>query len=85
MNANEISVSVRPHLKELVELAGDYLEPNGWFTSVKLGRSVDLDGNPLPWITYPAIEMLRRIDILNGRVFEYGAGNSSLWWATRAV
>jgi hypothetical protein len=84
MDPDEITGLVRVHLRELVELAGDYLQLNGWFTSLRLGRSVDADGNPVPWITYPAIEMLKRMDTRDARVFEYGTGNSSLWWAARA-
>ena len=47
MDANEITGPVREHWRELVELAGGYLEPNGWFTSPHLGHSVDSDG----WIS----------------------------------
>ena len=42
------------------------------------------DGDPLPWFTYPAIEYLSQFDFSGKRVFEYGAGNSSLFWAARA-
>lgn len=71
-------------LPKLLELARDYLGHNGWFESVRTSRAVGPAG-PLPWLTYPAIEMLRRIDVSAARVFEYGAGNSSLWWAARAL
>lgn len=42
---------------------------------------VDRDGNPIPWYTYPAIEYLLQLDFSNKRVFEFGAGNSTLFWA----
>jgi hypothetical protein len=84
MDPDENPSPVREYWTDVTELAGDYLAPNGWFTSLRLGRSVDAAGNPLPWITYPAIEMLKRIDTRDARVFEYGAGNSSIWWAARA-
>lgn len=45
---------------------------------------VDKDGNPLPWYTYPAIEYLLQLDYRQKRVFEFGCGNSSLFWAIRA-
>jgi len=45
---------------------------------------VDKDGNPIPWYTYPAIEYLRQFDYREKNVFEYGCGNSSLFWAERA-
>lgn len=45
---------------------------------------VDKDGNPLPWYTYPAIEYLSQFDYSNKKVFEFGCGNSSQFWAKRA-
>ena len=45
---------------------------------------VDKDGNPLPWYTYPAIEYLLQFDYRNKKIFEYGCGYSSLFWAERA-
>lgn len=45
---------------------------------------VDREGKPLPWYTYPAIEYLMQLDLKNKTVFEFGSGNSSLFWAARA-
>ncbi len=45
---------------------------------------VDRDGNPVPWYTYPAIEYLAQFDYSDKKVFEFGCGNSSLFWAKRA-
>jgi hypothetical protein len=41
---------------------------------------VDANGSPLPWYTYPMIEYLESFDLSSLRVFEYGCGNSTLWW-----
>lgn len=46
---------------------------------------VDRDGNPIPWYTYPAIEYLSQFDYSGKKIFEYGCGNSSLFWAARAA
>jgi tRNA A58 N-methylase Trm61 len=43
--------------------------------------SVDATGAPLPWITYPAIEFLRKRITPEMSVFEYGSGGSTTWWA----
>jgi len=40
-------------------------------------------GLPLPWYSYPAIAFLSDRLPPGARVFEYGAGNSSLWYASR--
>lgn len=45
---------------------------------------VDRSGEPIPWYTYPAIEYLSQFDCRNKKVFEFGAGYSSMYWAKRA-
>lgn len=59
------------------------LKQVGWFESVRLGKPVDRCGNPLPWYTYSAIYWLDTALKGNERVFEYGSGNSTLWFAQR--
>lgn len=46
---------------------------------------IDRDGNPIPWYTYPAIEYLSQYDYRDKKIFEYGCGYSSMFWAQRAV
>lgn len=60
-----------------------YLRTSGWFRSVNTRQSVDQQGNPLPWLTYPAIHFLETRNLSNLHVFEYGCGNSTLWFAHR--
>ena len=45
---------------------------------------IDRDGNPIPWYTYPAIEYLSQFDYSDKKIFEFGCGNSSLFWAKNA-
>lgn len=59
-------------------------EQMGWRDSFQQGRPLAGDGSPIPWYTYPAIEFLRSLDLSACRVFEYGCGNSSWFWAERA-
>jgi hypothetical protein len=56
----------------------------GHLKSVSSGRPVGADGQPIPWYTYPAVEYLEQLDFSGCSVFEYGAGNSTLFWAARA-
>lgn len=44
------------------------------------------DGNnsPLPWITYPCIEFLNRLNLKDCNVFEYGSGSSTLYWSQKS-
>lgn len=70
-------------VKRSLKVAGILLVNHGYFRSVVNGAPVAADGEPLPWFTYPAIEYLKQFDFSGKRVFEYGAGNSSLFWAAR--
>src|SRR3954463_5829953 len=49
--------------------------------SVRRQACVDAVNNPVPWYTYPAIEYLKQLDFSGRTVFEYGSGNSTLFWA----
>lgn len=55
----------------------------GQFQTMVSERSVDADGEPIPWFTYPAIEYLKQLDLTDMTVFEFGAGYSTLFWARR--
>lgn len=61
-----------------------YLGANGWQESIRQDSPVDESGDPIPWITYPALSVLNHIVRPHHRIFEYGCGHSSLWWAARA-
>jgi hypothetical protein len=53
-----------------------------YFTSVLDDEYKDNEGY-LPWFTYPAIEALKNWNLSEKRIFEYGSGYSSLFWAKR--
>ncbi len=55
----------------------------GWFRSFKTKQSVDANGEPLPWCTYPFIEFIEHRLTKQMNVFEYGSGNSTRWYAAR--
>lgn len=59
------------------------LKEDGWFRSFRAEESVDAGGNPIPWITYSAIEFLKNRIHSEMSVFEYGCGGSTLWWASK--
>jgi hypothetical protein len=56
----------------------------GHWNSVKSRSAIDAAGKPIPWYTYPAIEYLGNFDFSQCDVFEFGSGNSSLYWSSRA-
>ncbi len=49
-----------------------------WYDSRQDGRSSIVDR--LPWLTYPAIEWLKSLDLNGKQVFEWGGGGSTLFF-----
>ncbi len=60
-----------------------HLANKGWFKSFRRVSAVDLSGNPLPWFTYPSIDFLESRIHNSMKVFEFGSGQSTLWWSMR--
>lgn len=60
-----------------------YLRQMGWWRSFRAKSPIGVRGEPIPWLSYPAIEFLAARAQPDWHVFEYGAGNSTLWWASR--
>lgn len=52
--------------------------------SIREKRSINQNGEPIPWLTYPAIEYINQYNLNEMSIFEFGCGNSSLFWAKRA-
>ncbi len=61
----------------------NYLETSGWLKSLTEGKVIDDNYHPLPWYSYPAIEFIEDKLKSDFRVFEYGSGQSTLWYAPR--
>jgi hypothetical protein len=61
---------------------------SGHFRSSLSRKSVSKKGLPLPWYTYPCIDMLSYTRFTGKKILEFGAGHSTLWWgkvASRVV
>ena len=72
-------------LKALIRFwRGAYLSKTGWIESFKTRKPIDADKEPLPWYTYPAIEYIKQLDFSEKEVFEYGSGNSTVFWSKLA-
>jgi hypothetical protein len=71
-------------LKHSATVCKVLLRDQGYFRSVTVGENRDNSGAYVPWFTYPAIEALKNWDLSDKRVFEYGSGYSTLFWASRA-
>jgi hypothetical protein len=73
-------------VKQLYRLAtseASYLRGRGWFPSAITRRPVDGSGRAVPWLSYPFIDFVEprlRRDML---LVEFGAGESTFFWASR--
>ena len=63
----------------------NYATVTGWAASAESRRPIGPGGEPLPWYTYPAIYFISGRIKRGMRVFEYGSGNSTLWWSKRVA
>ncbi|MGB3512174.1 MAG: tetratricopeptide repeat protein [Microcoleaceae cyanobacterium] len=63
----------------------NYLETSGWLNSLTEQKPIDYNYHSLPWYSYPAIEFIEDKLKSNFRVFEYGSGQSSFWYADRVA
>ncbi len=52
----------------------------GFTNSADAGIPLDKNNNPIPLYTYPAIEYLSSFDFTNKKIFEFGSGQSTLYW-----
>jgi hypothetical protein len=69
--------------KDLERFSQLTLKPRGWLESVKQQLPVDMSGEALPWWTYSSVEFMETVISQHTRVFEFGCGNSTLWWQKR--
>tara|TARA_B100001248_G_C27378060_1_gene455414 strand:- start:931 stop:1638 length:708 start_codon:yes stop_codon:yes gene_type:complete len=55
----------------------------GYLETAKRKSSVDKNLKPIPWYTYPTIEYLMQLDLRGKKIFEWGGGNSTLYFQDR--
>jgi precorrin-6B methylase 2 len=60
-----------------------YFIETGWIKSYKNRSPVDADDNPIPWTTYAYISFIQEYLKDHHIVFEFGAGNSTFYYAKR--
>lgn len=54
-----------------------------WIKSFNDGFSQDENGDSVPWMTYPAIEFLKKHLNKNHEIFEFGCGASTLFFSKK--
>ncbi|MDN3587322.1 FkbM family methyltransferase [Pedobacter aquatilis] len=61
-----------------------YLNSIGWFTAFDNKQAVDGEGKALPWVTYSFIDFIKNRINKTHNIFEYGSGNSTIFYADKA-
>lgn len=75
----------RSAIKPVYPAVNVLLGLHGYERTLESRLPLAADGSPIPWYTYPAIEYFNQLDAKGLRVFEYGSGNSSLYWARKGA
>ena len=61
-----------------------YLAEIGWLKAYDSKSPIDEAGNPIPWVTYSFIDFIKERLTKELTVFEFGSGNSTLFYAKYA-
>ncbi|MBB5439754.1 hypothetical protein HDC92_003450 [Pedobacter sp. AK017] len=72
-------------LKVLLSLGiKGYLADKGWFDAYRTKSAIDQDGKPIAWVTYSFIDFIKDRISKQHDIFEFGSGNSTLFYAGMA-
>jgi predicted O-methyltransferase YrrM len=69
-------------LNNLYEIHSGYLKTSGWLESKSKNESIRNDSY-VPWISYPALEVIEQMNLSNKRIVEFGSGASTLYFSNR--
>lgn len=80
-----IKVLSQPRLLKLLFSmnSSGYLHEIGWINSFNNQMPMDKAFEPLPWVTYSFIDFISDRLSKTMDIFEYGSGNSTLWYAKK--
>jgi len=60
-----------------------FLHDIGWISSYKTQTPVNINIQPIPWVTYSFISYIENRLNKSMNIFEYGSGNSTLYYAEK--
>lgn len=74
---------LKPKLLRTLLFSSDngYLVDTGWVNSFLKNEPVNKFGEPIPWLTYPAVKFISERLNPELTIFEYGSGNSTLFYS----
>jgi hypothetical protein len=68
-------------MKLIILNKNSFLWSSGWIKSMEQIKPIDNNGNPVPWMNYSFVEFITPRLKHDFKIFEYGSGNSSLYFA----
>jgi hypothetical protein len=66
-----------------IEIYRNLFEKYSWGITYTEQKPINMNREELPWFTFPAIEYLSQIDLTQFKIYEWGSGNSSKYFARR--
>lgn len=74
---------ITDNLLGLYFLKNNFLKNKGWMESRYLFQPMNKKKKPIPWFTYSSIHFLNQKINNSMSVFEFGSGNSTIWFASK--
>lgn len=75
----------QPKREYAAQLDTSFETEYGFKNTFENWSSVDREGKPIPWMTYSANFYLGQLELSKCKIFEWGSGNSSLYFAENAL
>jgi len=78
----KLSLHRKAH-RRLIKDESSYLYQTGWMASLEQKQPIDCKGNFIPWMNYSVVKFLEERLTHELKLFEYGSGYSSYFYAER--
>lgn len=69
--------------ERLIKNKESYLYLMGWIQSLEQEKPIDVDGQPIPWMNFPTVSLMKERLNDNLTLFEFGSGYSTHFFAHR--
>jgi len=84
-NISKLTLFNPSKLRTLLSLGfKGYLADQGWFKARETKSAVDQHGEAIPWVTYAFIDFIKDRITKQHDIFEFGCGNSTIFYAKNA-
>jgi hypothetical protein len=78
-------INLLSKIRKVLFSKNSFLKNSGWYASLINGYPCDKLANPIPWMNYSVINLLRERLPKDSVVFEFGSGYSTLFYSELAL